>query len=122
MFIKKYLDSIEQLEILLLLYRTPTTEWTLERLSQEMRTSQTSARNRLNSLVSAGLVVVVHNEGEPAFRYVDTNEQLHYQVSLLEQEYKIRRMRVIDCIYAPPAEKMLTFKDAFKIRKTDSND
>lgn len=121
-FVKKHFDSVEQLEILLLLQRNPDADWRLEALSKELRTNVTSARNRLAALVSTGLVVTAKTGSEDTYRYGAASPELDRQVQQLVQEYKIRRVRIIDAIYAPAAEKMLTFLDAFKIRKTNKDD
>lgn len=123
-FVKKYIDSVELLEILLLTYRNPEKPWTINSVSQEIRTSKTSTQNRLSSLLLNGLIVVAAKKNdEISYRYQAVSDDLHEQVVKLEQEYKIKRMRVIDAIYAPPAEeKMMNFLDAFKIRKNDKDE
>lgn len=121
-FALRYLDSVEQLEILLLLFRNAEKDWSIDDVSREIRTSKTSTENRLGSLLLSGLVAS-RGEGESlTYRYMPASAELHHAVTAIEQEYKIRRIRIIDAIYAPPAEKMMNFVDAFKIRKTDHDD
>ncbi len=121
-FVKKHIDSVEQLEILLLLYRDPSLEWELSRITQEIRTSATSAGNRLSALVAGGLVATGRHGERVTYRYAPVTEALHGGVVELEQQYRIRRVRIIDVIYAPATEKMLNFMDAFKIRKSDKDE
>jgi predicted transcriptional regulator len=125
-FVKKHIDSVEQLEILLLFYRNPTKGWTITTVSQEIRTSRTSTQNRLATLSAHGFVAVSgkgEDGEEDAYVYQPESEELHQQVTALEQEYKIRRVRVIDAIYTPPAEeKMMNFLDAFRIRKSEKDE
>ncbi|MEO5668406.1 MAG: hypothetical protein ABIR96_10125 [Bdellovibrionota bacterium] len=121
-FISKHIDSVEQLEILFLLYRQPAAEWDVKRISQEIRTSATSTQNRLAALLSSGFLAAGPKAGEVLYRYSPASNELHQGVVDLEQEYKIRRVRVIDAIYARPTEKMMNFLDAFKIRKSDKDE
>jgi len=121
-FIRRYIDSVEQLEILLLFQRHPNEEWGIQRISQEIRTSASSTQNRVSSLLASGLISEVKTHSEPLYRYAPSSDELDQSIVELEREYKIRRVRVIDAIYARPAEKMMNFLDAFKIRKSDKDE
>lgn len=122
-FVKRHIDSVEMLEVLFLVFRNPERGWTTDSISQEIRTSRSSIQNRLASLVSSGLLVSIPTSDGALIKFQPVTQELHDQVVKLEQNYKIRRMSVIDAIYAPPAEeKMLNFLDAFKIRKNEKDE
>ncbi len=55
-FIHDNINSVEQLEVLLLLAADPQREWTATRVSQELRIQPESAANRLADLHSRGIL------------------------------------------------------------------
>jgi hypothetical protein len=66
-FILSRIESVEQLEVLLLMHRTPTTGWTPEAVARELYSTPSSVRGRLDSLVRQELVA--SSGSPPSFRY-----------------------------------------------------
>lgn len=117
-FIKKNISSIEQLEVLLLLYRDPSREWTAEELSKELYVSPEAAVNRLNDFCMRGFCV--SNAADvPRYRFNPGMGHLDSVIRDLRTAYEQRRVRVINLIFSSPSDHLRSFSDAFKFRKDD---
>jgi predicted transcriptional regulator len=109
-FIAYCIDSVEQVEILLLLCKDPARRWTIDELSDHLRSSPRSVGLRLSSLVSHGLVardgMSFHYAASPADDVL---------VKKLKTVYEERRTTVIDYIFTDRVDPMRSFADAFRI-------
>lgn len=124
LFIYNFIDSVEILEILLYL-RMNSDDWTTaERINSELKTQTASIAKRLLVLKSFGLVA--ENATNPGhFKYAPPTEEILETISLLSEEYKIRRYRIYELIFSQKKH-IKNFADAFKftntkIRKDDEN-
>jgi hypothetical protein len=119
-FIVDHVDSVEQLEILLLLHQHPGRTWDAEAVARELRISALSAGDRLEDMRRVGLLVRV--EGRPGgFRYAPETPGLEDAVSGLATAYAERRVTVINLIFSKPVDKIRTFADAFRLRKGEDD-
>jgi hypothetical protein len=108
------IDSVEQLEILLLLQQHPERTWTAESVARELRVSPLSAGDRLEDLTHDALVARVQGE---EYRYAPETAALDEAVKGLATAYTERRVTVINLIFSKPVDKIRTFADAFRLRK-----
>jgi DNA-binding Lrp family transcriptional regulator len=120
-FIAHHIDSVEQLEILLLLHRQPRRTWNSEALARELRIAPESARERLEDMVHDGLLLRQGVSPEE-YRYGPESMKLDDAVRGLAAEYARRRVTVISLIYSKPIDRIRIFADAFRIRQDDDND
>ena len=67
-FLEEYIDSVEQLEALILLSEEPGRTWTATEVSQRLRTSRGSVVIRLAALVETGLL----QQTDDTFSYMAT--------------------------------------------------
>lgn len=119
-FVFNYIDSVEQLEILLLLSSSPEKVWSSEEVNQRIKSSESSVVQRLEKLASQGLVAVA--QPNPArYQYRAATSELSAAVEALAVAYKERRLKVLQCIFSKPLSSLRIFADSFKIRK-DSKD
>jgi hypothetical protein len=111
-----HIRSLEQLEILLLLANKPEQAWTVDGVYDVIRSSRASVAERLEELRLQGLLVFA---GEPQrdFKYRPQSPELDDAVHALGQLYKERRVKIVEMIYAAPAEPLKGFADAFKFKK-----
>ncbi len=114
-FIKAHIDSVEQLEVLLLMRNDPTKEWSAGDVSRELRSSTASAQHRLDKLCALRLIVKV-DPASLSYRYEPSSPELGDRVTALSEAYLVRRVTVIDLIFSNPVEKIKTLADAFKLR------
>jgi hypothetical protein len=117
-FIREYISSIEQLEVLLLLHREPTREWTADELSRAIYISPEAAAHRLTDFCTRGFCIV-DNENGPRYRYNPSISHLDMTIRDLRAAYEQRRVRVINMIFSNPIDQIKSFADAFKFRKDE---
>ncbi len=114
-FIAEHIDAAEQLEILLLLHRDPSREWTALDVSQAIYTVPASATLRLEALAASGFAASTGG-GDPRYRYAPRSEGLGRQVDVLAEAYRADRVSVIKLIFARPPNPVQSFADAFRLR------
>lgn len=119
-FIRTYIESLEELEILLLLFQGRDRGWTVEAVYDGIRSNPASIRQRLKRLVEKG-IVEMRNPGEEQFSYKLGSPELNAAVEGLAAAYKERRVTVVESIFAKSPSPIQGFADAFRIRK-DSKD
>ncbi|HEU4407639.1 MAG TPA: hypothetical protein VFS43_20405 [Polyangiaceae bacterium] len=112
-FVATHLDTVDQLEVLLLLQRRPAEVWTPQRVSDELRTSPMSAAVRLARLCATGLCEEV--EGGVRLRPADAS--VERAIQLVTAAYRERRVSLIALIYARPPEGVRAFADAFRLKR-----
>jgi hypothetical protein len=120
-FIATHIDSIEKLEVLLLLRTHADREWTARDVSLELRIAETSASARLADLAARRLVT---ERGNPvAYRFGPASAEDEQDVTDLQATYATRRVSVISFIFSKPLDKVRGFADAFRLKrdKDDGN-
>ena len=113
-FLNQNIESVEQLEVLLLLWRTPERGWTTDGVATAVYSHPSSVVRRLAMLLGQGLL----REGEPGcYQYAPRTADLHVTVTRLDHVYRERRVAVITLIASKPIENVRAFSDAFRIRR-----
>ena len=125
--IAERIDSVVQLEVLLLLARHPDQAFTPHGVSQTLRIDANWAAGELATLRGRGLAGVgaptaAESGSEPAFRYAPANGELDAAVQELGRAYADRRVAVVSFIFSKPLDKIQTFADAFRIRGKGKQD
>ena len=117
--IHDHLESVVQLESLLLLHTDPHKEWTAADVAKELRIEPAWASEQLNHLCDRGLLSC-RDAGEASgviYRYGPRAPELDRAVGGLANAYADRRVSVITLIFSKPVDKLKSFSDAFKIRR-----
>ncbi len=116
--ISKHIHSLEQLEVLLLLYRSPEREWTVQEVNEHIRSSDVSIAGRLEGLQAAGFLVLNASQPSgPSYRFSPRSEELRRSVPVLAGAYQEMRLQVIELIFGRSSASLREFSNAFKIRK-----
>jgi hypothetical protein len=115
-FLAAHIDSVLQLEILLLLQAQPQRDWTSTDVAQELRIDAAWSSGQLEGLAAAGLLAATGGT-PPAYRYAPKTAELDDAVKGLARAYEDRRVTVIGMIFSKPLDKIRSFADAFRIRK-----
>lgn len=115
-FIHEYIDSFDQLEVLLLLRAFPDREWSAEAVSRELRNEPGAAAERLADMSLHGLLCASDGQNR-CYQYRPRTPQLARLVDMVADEYAIRRVTIITLIFSKPSKHVLSFADAFKLRK-----
>jgi hypothetical protein len=119
-FIADHIESVVQLEILLLLFNAPQKDWRAEDIGRELRIDPSWAAAQLADLCSRGLLACDHGPN-PFYRYGPSSPELQQAIADLNRAYTDMRVTVISLIFSKPADKIRIFADAFKIRKDKSD-
>jgi predicted transcriptional regulator len=112
-FVDRHIESLEHLEILLLL-AAQDRSWTAAEIFQKIQSSQASVDQRLESLVSAGLLA---RDADNKFRFSPKDEATRNIVKDLAEAYRTRRVRIIEAIYTRKSDAVRSFADAFRFTK-----
>ncbi|WP_223758341.1 hypothetical protein [Myxococcus sp. RHSTA-1-4] len=111
-----HIDSVEKLEVLLLLRARAEREWTASEVALELRITEVSAAARLEDLTTHALLV--GDAGRPEkFRYSPPRSEDVRSVAELAAAYAERRVSVITFIFTKPQSHVQGFADAFLLRK-----
>jgi hypothetical protein len=116
-FMQHCTPSVEAVELLLLLARSPDRDWNAAELSQALlptRLSEATVRDYLTSYLGCELVVK-RNGGR--YAYSQPPQHMADVVAALEKAYNERPVSLVRLIYALKDQKIRSFADAFKIRK-----
>jgi hypothetical protein len=111
------IDSVVQLELLLLLQASAGRAWTAAEVAQQLRIEPSWALGQLGELVSRGLAAPAGPDAPESFLYAPAPPALDATVAQLVKDYAERRVTVITMIFSKPVDKLRTFADAFRFRK-----
>ena len=114
-FIFEFVDSVELIEVLLLMRNQADTWFSAAQISAELRSNPTSISKRLSKLASIGLL---EQNGEQ-FKFGPENNNLKETVSELANEYLLRRHSIFELIFSS-SKNARQFADAFIVNKSKS--
>jgi hypothetical protein len=118
-FVHDHIDSVERLEVLLLLHRHPRV-WRAGEVSNERRSSDPAANFHLRGLSESGLLIAEAD----GFR-IHGDPKLARTLDLVAQTFRERQVSVITFIYTKPdkhsaaqapSDPLRAFVDAFRIK------
>ena len=112
-FVATHINSVEQLEVLLLLRRGQQTTWNADDVNREIRSSVPAVAMRLLDLAKHGLLIT----NDDQFRYGPNDPGIDALIGRLADLYRERSVAVITLIYSPAVDDLQAFADAFKLRK-----
>lgn len=113
-FLSEFIDSVSQLEILLMCSSEPQTAFSPEDISKNLRTHPMTAQKQLQSLVDKGLLASISDH---KFIFRPKELELKDLIYKLASSYKIKPVAVVTFIYDKPTDKLKGFADAFKFKK-----
>ncbi len=117
-FILDKIDSIAELEGLLLFSRNPETEWNIEALAQRLYASQQQTSDVLTRLYLLGFLAVKEKESL-TYYYQPGSPELRRMVDRVAEIYSKYLVPVTNLIHSKPQSKVQQFADAFKLRKRE---
>jgi hypothetical protein len=115
-FLVDYIDSVLELELLLLLRAEPARTWTAGALAKELKIDPAFAAQQLAHFHHRKLVARTE-EPDPAYRYAPHAAQLDATVASVAAAYATHRVTIIGLIFSKPTSNLKSFADAFRIRK-----
>jgi hypothetical protein len=118
-FIRKRIDSVAQLEALLLTRSDPEAEWSVGMLAKRLYTSEVQAIESVEALYSDGLLI--RRAGPPVlYQYQPGSIELRELVDRVAEAYAKHLVPITNLIHSKPKTRVQEFADAFKWRKEES--
>lgn len=115
-FIAAEVNSLEQLEILLLLSGNPHKWWNAKSVYEVVKSSVQSVQDRLEEMVVRG-ILRKETENEARFQFGPKDEAVWRITTELRDAYKERSVKVVQAIYSKPPDAVQEFARAFRLRK-----
>jgi hypothetical protein len=112
-FIAGHIESVGQLEVLLLLRAAADKEWTTDEVARAVVTQPASAAGWLEQLSADRLVRP--NGGR--YRYGPPSADVERAIDELAESYAKYRVAVIGLIFSKPSEHVRDFPEAFRLRR-----
>jgi DNA-binding HxlR family transcriptional regulator len=118
-FVAKYIRTLDQLEVLLLVSALPDREWSATEVYNVVMSSPAVVTDRLESLVHSGMLS--RTQQPPVYRYQPKDKEMAQAISAVAAAYKLSRHRIVELIYSLPRSEdpMTNFSDAFKFKRKD---
>jgi hypothetical protein len=113
-FILQNIDSIAQIEGLVLVRSTPKTEWSVDAIAQKLFIGQAEAVTLLKRLSARGFLGETGNE-TGLYRYMPASQDLDKMIEKTADIYTRYLIPVTHLIHSKP--RVQEFADAFLIRK-----
>ena len=113
--IAAHIDSVAQLEALLVVRAVPDKRWTAGDVARALVTRPEHAGSLLGSLAGAGMLAME----DETYRYAPADRKLAGGIDALAEAYATRRPTVIGLIFTPRAgdDDVTALADAFRFRK-----
>jgi hypothetical protein len=115
-FILDRIDSVAQLEALLLLRDRSNEGWNVSELAKRLYISDEQTLVVLSGLLDQELLTVSEEE-PPRYRYEPQSAALRQMVDRLAESYAKHLVPVTNLIHSKPKTRVQEFADAFKLRK-----
>jgi hypothetical protein len=115
-FIADQIDSVPQLEALLLVWNTRPAIWTPEELGKRLYVSNELGHDLLQELVRKRLITGIQGAVE-GYRYESASEEQDALIGRLDEMYRHEVVRVSNMIHAKPASALRDFARAFRFTK-----
>lgn len=116
-FVREHLQSITQLDLLLLLHAAPGRRWTAAEVGRQLRVPERFVTGQLVDFSRTG-VVEADDADPPGFRF-DAGGPHAGVVEALADAVRRRKRAVHDLILSEPSSDVQLFSDAFRLRRKD---
>lgn len=116
-FIFEYIDTVEQVEIIALLNKSPESWIDSMEITKELRRNPTSVAKTLQLLHQRGFLN--KDELNPSrYKYHGRTEKFNQLIEELLREYEVRPHAILELIFSP-MKRARTFADAFRLSKSN---
>jgi hypothetical protein len=115
-FILDKIDSVAELEGLLLLCSNPQDEWKVEALAQRLYINEQQTGDVLAKLHAEGFLSIKGGKS-PSYRFQPNSEEICQIVDRVKEVYSKYLVPVTNLIHSKPKTNVQKFADAFRLRK-----
>jgi hypothetical protein len=117
-FILERIDSVAEMEALLLLRSNPGQEWSVQELAKRLYISEQQTTDAVSSLCAHGIFVAI-SSAPPMYRYQPASKEMQAMVDRVAEIYSKHLVPVTNLIHSKPTTRVQEFADAFKFRKDE---
>jgi hypothetical protein len=114
-FILEKIDSVAQLEALLLLRNDATEKWSAQALAKRLYISDKETAELLERLCADGFLVASSNP--PLYHYQPGSQEVGKMIDRAAAIYSKHLVPVTNLIHSKPKTRVQEFADAFRLRK-----
>lgn len=118
-FVAEHLQSVPQLEVLLLLSQTSDKVWSADAVGRELHLNPALAKAQLDHLLSHRLLTLAEGTSSDLYRYNNLSAHLDKTVKQLAIAYATQRIAVLTLILAKPVDKVRRFTETFRMIRGD---
>lgn len=119
-FLLRNIDSVAELEGLLLIRRENDTPWTADRLARRLYISDQAAESVLQALYRRGFLTRAANaQPQAAYNYSPHSDELRQTVDTLADLYSKYLIPITNLLHSKPSSAVQQFADAFRLREKD---
>ncbi len=118
-FITEHVQSVPQLEVLLLLSQNSDKIWSPDAVGRELNLNPVLAKTQLDSLLSHRLLVLAGGPDSDLYRYNHASADHHNTVKQLAIAYATQHIAVLTLILAKPVDKVRRFTETFRMIRGD---
>ena len=115
-FILEKIDSVAEMEALLLLRSKPEESWSIASLAKRLYVAEELTAKIVDHLCREGLLTLGSNE-HPSYRYEPKSQELRNSVDRVADMYTKHLVRISTLIHSKPRVRVQEFADAFRLRK-----
>jgi hypothetical protein len=119
-FIDRNIESVEQLEVLLLLHHSADRFWSVDQVASELGLSPISTAPILDQLCARNLLDV-KTTSDVMFCFKPTSDELRRGTKQLADAYRVARLAVLGKVAGRSRSAVRDFAAAFKLTKDDDN-
>jgi hypothetical protein len=112
------IDSVAQMEALMLLRANASASWKLQELAQRLYLDEPQTAVALSRLVVGGPVSATQPP-DPLFRYWPASPEVASMADRVAQVYTKHLVPVTNLIHSKPRTRVQEFADAFRFRKEE---
>jgi hypothetical protein len=115
-FLAEQIDSVLELEVLLLLRASAPQRWCSDDLAAALKIDAAWADQQLEKFVDRA-ILARDNATPLCYTYAPANPPLDDTIRAVADAYASHRVRIIGLIFSKPTSNLKSFADAFRIRK-----
>ena len=113
-FLFAHIDSVEQLEVMLLVWNKPGEGWSADAITRELRSNPASIALRLKSLESRGLISRTSELSDEYVASPSTGARDRATIAAIAELYRSHKHHVLEIIFSP-LKKARDCANAFKL-------
>jgi predicted ArsR family transcriptional regulator len=115
-FISEQIDSVPELEALLLLWQHRPNPWTIAELAKRLYIGENATRSIFLDLERKKLIVA-NAQGPDGYQYCSSSEERDQLIARTERIYRRQIVRISNLIHSKPSSAVRDFARAFRFTK-----